>query len=121
MTTKRDRVRRFFAELRRRKVIRFAIGYAIIGAGITEGASNIFGPLGLSEGAQKAIAVLVLAGFPVALVLSWVFDITYAVSSGRPALRRLRRHASRCPPTRSRSYRSRICQATPRRAIWPTA
>jgi serine/threonine-protein kinase len=76
VTTKRDRVRRFFAELRRRKVIRFAIGYAIIGAGITEGASNILGPLGLSEGAQKAIAVLVLAGFPVALVLSWVFDIT---------------------------------------------
>jgi serine/threonine-protein kinase len=76
VTTKQDRVRRFFAELRRRKVIRFAIGYAIIGAGITEGASNIFGPLGLSEGAQKAIAVLVLAGFPVALVLSWVFDIT---------------------------------------------
>jgi TolB-like protein/Tfp pilus assembly protein PilF len=69
-------VRRLFSELRRRKVIRFAIGYAIIGAGITEGASSIFGPLGLSDGGQRAIAILVIAGFPVALVLSWVFDIT---------------------------------------------
>jgi TolB-like protein/Tfp pilus assembly protein PilF len=76
LTRRKERVRRFFAELRRRKVIRFAIGYAIIGAGITEGASSIFGPLGLSEGGQRAIAILVIAGFPVALVLSWVFDIT---------------------------------------------
>jgi hypothetical protein len=75
MTSRKERVRRFFSELRRRKVIRFAIGYAIIGAGITEGASSIFGPLGLSDGGQRAIAILVIAGFPVALVLSWVFDM----------------------------------------------
>lgn len=69
-------MRRFFAELRRRKVIRFAIAYAIVGAGITEGASSIFGPLGLSEAGQRALAILVIAGFPVALILSWIFDVT---------------------------------------------
>jgi serine/threonine-protein kinase len=73
---RKDRVRRFFAELRRRRVIRFAIGYAIIGAGITEGASTLFGPLGLSEAGQRAIAIIVIVGFPVSLVLSWVFDFT---------------------------------------------
>lgn len=77
MTTRRERITRFFAELRRRKVIRLAIGYAIVGAGITEGTSSLLGPLGFPESMQRVIAILVIAGFPVAIVLSWVFDFTW--------------------------------------------
>lgn len=71
-----ERLQRFFAELRRRKVIRLAIGYAVIGAGITQGAESILGPLGVSDMVQRSIVILVIAGFPVALVLSWVFDFS---------------------------------------------
>lgn len=65
----------FFAELRRRKVIRVAIAYGIVGFAVTEVANNVLPPLGL-EFATTLVVVLLLLGFPVALVLAWAFDLT---------------------------------------------
>ena len=71
----RFRLRKFVRELRRRKVIRASIAYGIVGAGVAEGATLFLPALGAPEWVPNAVAVLVVLGFPVAMVLSWAFDI----------------------------------------------
>lgn len=66
----------FLAELQRRKVIRVAVGYAVVGFGIIEGVDLIFPRLALPDWAVDYILWVVLLGFPVAVVVSWFVDIT---------------------------------------------
>jgi adenylate cyclase len=65
----------FFAELRRRRVVRGAIVYAAAGWVIIEVASTVLPPLGAPERAVQIVIVLVALGFPVAMILAWMFDI----------------------------------------------
>ena len=66
-----------FKELRRRRVFRVAIVYSIVGLGVGEGANNFLTPdLGVPPWVPFVIGVVVLLGFPVALVLAWAYDIT---------------------------------------------
>ncbi len=71
----RSRLRSFFHELRRRKVIRAMVAYLVVGVGIAEGATIFLPPLGVPAWVPNIVAVLVVLGFPVAMVLSWMFDI----------------------------------------------
>lgn len=71
-----DPIRRFFTELRRRRVFRVAAAYAVAGWITIEVASVLVPGLLLPEWIVRGIIVLVLAGFPVALVLGWAFDLT---------------------------------------------
>jgi serine/threonine-protein kinase len=71
----RSWLRNFVRELKRRKVIRASIAYIIVGAGVAEGAQLFLPALGAPEWMPKTVALIVLLGFPVAMVLSWVFDI----------------------------------------------
>ena len=66
----------FLAELRRRRVYRVAAAYMAITFVGLEGASMVFPSIPGLENANDALVALVLAGFPVALVLAWTFDIT---------------------------------------------
>lgn len=66
---------RFFQELKRRKVYRVATVYAITGWIIVEVTATIFPHLGLPEWLVTTLIVVILAGFPVALILSWIYDM----------------------------------------------
>ena len=74
-TSFRLKLRDFVRELRRRKVIRAMLAYAVAGIGIAEGAAIFLPPLGVPEWVPSTISVIVVLGFPVAMVLAWVFDI----------------------------------------------
>jgi len=65
----------FLAELKRRKVTRVAVVYALVGLGVIEGASMILPTLRL-EAAYPFIVILVLFGFPIALVVAWAVEVT---------------------------------------------
>ncbi len=67
----------FLAELKRRKVVRVAAVYALVGLGVIEGASMILPTLQL-EAAYPYIVIFVLFGFPVSLVLAWALEVTPA-------------------------------------------
>lgn len=71
-------IRRFYAELRRRKVIRVAIVYAAIAWLLLQFAEVTFEPLRLPEWALTLVIVLAIFGFPIVVALAWVFDITPA-------------------------------------------
>lgn len=81
----RSRLRTFVLELRRRKVIRAAIAYVVVGAGVAEGATLFLPALGAPEWMPKTVALIVVLGFPVAMALAWVFDIVPDVDEATDA------------------------------------
>jgi TolB-like protein/Tfp pilus assembly protein PilF len=66
----------FFDEAKRRKVYRVAAAYVIAAAGIIQLASAAFPAWDLPNSALRLVIVLLLTGFPLALVLGWIFDVT---------------------------------------------
>ncbi len=66
----------FFEELKRRKVYRVAVAYAVVAGGVIQLASAVFPAWELPSWALRLVVVLLLAGFPIALILAWAFDVT---------------------------------------------
>ena len=67
---------RFWQELKRRKVVRVAIVYAVVSWVLVQVASVLFPALLLPEWSLRLVVVLALIGFPVALALAWAFEYT---------------------------------------------
>src|SRR5437763_16076434 len=63
--------RNFFAELKRRNVYKVAAAYAVVGWLVIQVTATIVPALHLPDGLTTAVVVLVLAGFPAALVITW--------------------------------------------------
>jgi len=66
----------FFAELQRRKVYRVAAAYIVAGGFIVQMVSAAFPAWELPNWSQRLVIALVLAGFPIALIFAWIFDVT---------------------------------------------
>jgi predicted Ser/Thr protein kinase len=82
----------FLAELRRRRVYNVAIAYVAIAFILLQGAGLVLPALPLPAWAYPLAVAITLAGFPVALVLAWMYDIT---ASG---IRRTESAAAHGPP-----------------------
>ncbi len=68
--------RTFFSELKRRHVFRVVAGYAAIAFAAVSIASDFLPALHLPAWTVTLVAVLAVLGFPVAVVLAWLFEIT---------------------------------------------
>src|SRR4249919_1148214 len=79
-------LRRFIAEFRRRRVVRVAIAYLIVGWVLVQVADATFEPLGLPPWAPRLLIVLLALGFVLACVLSWIYDIQPHGIERTPAL-----------------------------------
>jgi TolB-like protein/Tfp pilus assembly protein PilF len=66
----------FFTELKRRNVYRVAVAYAAIGWLVIQVVTSTFPVLEIPAWAVRLVVILVLLGFPVALVLAWGFEMT---------------------------------------------
>ena len=66
----------FFEEAKRRNVYRVAAAYIIGAAGVIQMASAAFPAWELPNWGLRLVIVLLLLGFPVALMLGWAYDIT---------------------------------------------
>ncbi|PYL55066.1 MAG: hypothetical protein DMF29_04400, partial [Verrucomicrobia bacterium] len=66
----------FFEEVKRRKVYRVAAAYVIVAGGIIQLASAAFPAWELPNWSLRLVIVLLLIGFPIALILAWAFDVT---------------------------------------------
>ena len=66
----------FFAELKRRKVHRVAIAYAIAAWLLIQIATQVFPFFEIPNWAVRLIVLVLVLGFPIALTLSWIFDLT---------------------------------------------
>src|SRR5512133_2067662 len=66
----------FFGELQRRKVYRVAAAYIISAGFIIQIGSAVFPAWELPNWAFRLVVVLLLVGFPIALILAWAYDLT---------------------------------------------
>jgi TolB-like protein/Flp pilus assembly protein TadD/DNA-binding winged helix-turn-helix (wHTH) protein len=64
------------AELKRRNVFRVAAAYGIVAWLLVEAASVVLPALHLPEWVLTLLVFLVVAGFPLALILAWAFELT---------------------------------------------
>ena len=66
----------FFEELQRRKVYRVAAAYIIAAGFIIQIGSAVFPAWELPNWTLRLVIVLLLIGFPIALILAWAYDVT---------------------------------------------
>src|SRR5213078_3552941 len=85
----------FFEEVQRRKVYRVAAAYIIAAGFIIQIGSAIFPAWELPNWTFRLLVVVLLAGFPIALILAWAFDVTpegIRATKATPAETHLRRN-----------------------------
>jgi len=68
--------RNFFGELHRRNVFRVAVAYAIVGWLIIRIATQLFPVLEIPDWCVRLVVILLLLGFPVAMILAWAYELT---------------------------------------------
>jgi TolB-like protein len=71
-----NKLARFWQELRRRRVIHVITVYASASFVLIELVNNLTGPLNLPEGLATIVVIVLAVGFPLAIVLSWIYDLT---------------------------------------------
>jgi len=71
-----ERLRRFYEELRRRRMLRALGAYAVGAFAVLQSAEPVVHGLHLPEWIISAVVIACAAGFPIAFVLAWTFDLT---------------------------------------------
>src|SRR5438874_2037327 len=66
----------FFAELKRRNVYKVAIAYGVVAWLLMQVASQIFPFFEIPNWAVRLVVLLLIIGFPVAVILAWAFELT---------------------------------------------
>jgi TolB-like protein/Flp pilus assembly protein TadD len=75
----------FFEEVQRRKVYRVAAAYIIAAGFIIQIGSAVFPAWELPGWSFRLVVVLLLVGFPIALILAWAYDVTPQGMRATPA------------------------------------
>ncbi len=82
---------KFFAELKQRNVYRAAALYAMGAWLVTQVATQVFPFFDISNSAVRGIIIMAIVGFPIAMVLAWIYDLTpegiVPAEKGGPAAR----------------------------------
>ena len=73
---RRVNAKNFFAELKRRHVYKVAIAYTVVAWLLMQVASQIFPFFEIPNWAVRLVVLLLVIGFPVALILAWAFELT---------------------------------------------
>src|SRR4029450_5273310 len=68
--------KKFFAELKRRRVYSVAVAYLIGGWALAQGIAQVLPVFDIPNWVVRLTVLLIVLGFPVALALSWFFDLT---------------------------------------------
>ena len=68
--------RNFFGELKRRNVYKVAIAYAIVAWLLIQVATQVFPFFEIPNWAVRLIVLVIIIGFPIALIIAWAFELT---------------------------------------------
>src|SRR5260370_13012751 len=66
----------FFAELKRRNVYKVALAYGVVAWLLMQIASQIFPFFEIPNWAVRLVVLLLIIGFPIALIIAWAFEAT---------------------------------------------
>ena len=70
--------RKFFAEMRRRSVYKVAVAYLVVAWLIVQVTTQTFPFLEIPSWCVRLVIVLLLLGFPIAVILAWAYELTPA-------------------------------------------
>ena len=68
--------RKFFAEMRRRNVYKVAVAYVIVAWLLIQVATQTFPFFEIPSWCVRLVIVLLLLGFPIAMILAWAYELT---------------------------------------------
>jgi adenylate cyclase len=71
-----NKLSQFWQELKRRKVIKVIAMYAGAAYVLIELTNNVVEPLNLPAWTPTLVILILLVGFPITVILSWIFDVT---------------------------------------------
>jgi len=66
----------FFGELKRRNVYKVAVAYAVVSWLLIQIATQVFPFFEIPNWAVRLVVLAIIAGFPIALVIAWAFELT---------------------------------------------
>jgi TolB-like protein/Tfp pilus assembly protein PilF len=90
------KVTNFFGELKRRNVYKVAVAYAVVGWLLIQVATQVLPFFEIPNWGVRLVVLLIVVGFPIALVIAWAFELT-------PGGIKRTEEADRVYPGRSRS------------------
>jgi len=67
---------KFFTELKRRNVYKVAVAYAVVAWLLIQVATQVFPFFEVPNWAVRLVVLLIVIGFPIALVIAWAFELT---------------------------------------------
>ena len=70
------RAKDFWSQLKKRKVVRVALAYILVGWVVMQVGEVVFEGLAVPTWALSLLIVLILLGFPIALILAWAYEVT---------------------------------------------
>jgi len=76
VNARRVNPKNFFAELKRRNLYKVAIAYGVVAWLLMQIASQIFPFFEIPDWAVRLVVLLLIIGFPIALILAWAFELT---------------------------------------------
>ena len=66
----------FWAELKRRKVMRVAITYAVVSWLLIQISATVFPQFDMPMWTARLVTLLLAIGFPIALIIAWAFELS---------------------------------------------
>src|SRR5438128_9626197 len=66
----------FFGELKRRNVYKVGVAYGVVAWLLMQVASQIFPFFEIPSWAVRLVVLLLVIGFPIALIIAWAFELT---------------------------------------------
>ncbi|MEY2541595.1 MAG: hypothetical protein QOI22_1197, partial [Verrucomicrobiota bacterium] len=67
---------KFFIELKRRNVYKVAVAYAVVAWLLIQVATQVFPFFEIPNWTVRLVVLLIIIGFPIALVIAWAFELT---------------------------------------------
>jgi TolB-like protein/Tfp pilus assembly protein PilF len=90
--------RNLFAELKRRNVYKVAVAYTVVGWLLIQIATQVFPFFEIPNWAVRLVVLVIIIGFPIALIIAWAFELT------PEGLRRTEWLEARSTSSRSRAW-----------------
>src|SRR4030095_5644686 len=69
-------MKNFLGEVKRRKVYKVAVAYIFGGWALSQGLAQVLPIFDVPNWVTRLIVVLIVVGFPIALIFAWAFEIT---------------------------------------------
>ena len=66
----------FFSELKRRNVYKVAVAYIVGGWALSQGIAQVLPVFDVPNWAIRLVVLLIIIGFPIALIIAWAFEVT---------------------------------------------